>query len=968
MDESQLLSHNISRDAIYRFRYPIEESCAPEESYAPEEPYVPGDTCVATGGTSGTGSTGDTGDTGPAGSTENTGATGDTGTAGVGVTGDTGTAGVGVPAGGATGAILTKSTSADYDAYWNIPTYATDSWLFTNLVGPPPAVVFSTITTTSAAIYIPWSYPTQVPIGALTLYVPVINTLNVNYQAEIGLTIPTLNTYTALVNVSTSYVNYHNGTSYVTGLILSKLSGTSGITSVIFPGEVTPRNAYINYNTVLANISTSVYNTATVWYANTNPNINQSTANFPVFLTAGPPSAVRTLILSGITSSQETASWTTPLSNDINDSATLLTISSYNIAYGTSGSLIRYPAPVVDPLHKISVLGGTTTYTATSLYPDSIYTFGVNANNTAFQTGVSTFVSSSTSALSPVVAPITGLLSLSSRYYTNGTIKDILTNTTKTNLVNTTTNWSATSITAPIHTSANRGSASANIMSFSTLYTNNSVNTEGPTLTFGGFGQAAPSQVSQSNITVASQSITDSYVPTERQGFYLQTATLLTLNSGIFVASQYDYLVTVNEIQSGSKTGSKTFTFQYDNPITTAPIITGLTFNFTSISYIVVSGVNVIYGTPQFSVTTVVNNMGNYYYSSPLLNYNSAIIGSWTPATETDLTAITPAVSGGTFNTGTITFTRTLTSASLLTTYSNAITLSATANNIYTISASRNAISIPAIVDGPSVALIYTTLSQTITAASLTKSVEVIGFHVTSAVAGAASVPPFNNSGTPYASNAYVNSANISSTEELQVSNGKFVTPASGKPINSYINYGTYYYTATSLNTVNYSGIAATGYRYTTFAWKLIAVGDYTTLNFRIYNTSGITLNNGFAYAGTTDIRLYYRIEDSASSAPTSAASYSSGWINGNVYNPDSDTPCNSATYFSPTDYNTTPLTFGILAAKATTGSSGGSTYINFPEFTPAMTIGTQKINIYCRVGLPMDKVCAFSHITAILS
>ena len=78
-----------------------------------------------TGPTGATGPAGPTGPTGPAGSDGDDGATGPAGPAGAtgpagptGVTGATGAAGVGVPAGGSTGQVLTKTSSADYATAW----------------------------------------------------------------------------------------------------------------------------------------------------------------------------------------------------------------------------------------------------------------------------------------------------------------------------------------------------------------------------------------------------------------------------------------------------------------------------------------------------------------------------------------------------------------------------------------------------------------------------------------------------------------------------------------------------------------------------------------------------------------------------------------------------------------------------------------------------------------------------------
>jgi hypothetical protein len=74
-------------------------------------------------GAGSSGPTGPTGSTGPAGPTGPTGSTGPTGadstvTGPTGPTGAQGELGPGVPVGGATGQVLAKSSSADYDTGW----------------------------------------------------------------------------------------------------------------------------------------------------------------------------------------------------------------------------------------------------------------------------------------------------------------------------------------------------------------------------------------------------------------------------------------------------------------------------------------------------------------------------------------------------------------------------------------------------------------------------------------------------------------------------------------------------------------------------------------------------------------------------------------------------------------------------------------------------------------------------------
>ena len=496
-------------------------------------------------------------------------------------------------------------------------------------------------------------------------------------------------------------------------------------------------------------------------------------------------------------------------------------------------------------------------------------------------------------------------------------------------------------------------------MTVTASYSNAGVTTTGPAIAFNGFPATVPSAATTSNLTLTPATVTDTFSASSvfQQGFYLQSANTLTLGTSVFVASQSNYVVTV--AQSGTFTGSGAVTFQYDTPITTAPGITAISFNFNGSFYNTVSGVNVIYGTPAFVVTATTSNMGNYFYSSPLLSYTNAIVGSWSPASETDLTHVVSGLTGGTFSSS-IGFSNTVTLPSLLAVYLNAITLSATANNIYAISPSVAATSINAIVDGPSIQLVYTTLPQTLP--SLTSGATVIGYRVTSDTAGAASVPPFNASGTPYANTAYDNTADITSLQELQVSNGTFTTP-SGQT-NAYLNYGAYYYAAASQNSVNYSGIGTSGYRYVTFAWKLQAASPlaYNTLSF-IMNTTSVapTKTANVATVAGSPIYLFYRFEDAANSAPTDTSSVSSAWINGNSLT--SGFLVGSGNYFNPTIYTGTP-NYGL-----TNITVNGTTSTTFTETVPTpLTITSQTINLYCRVGIPMNSAFSFKTMSAVMT
>ena len=349
--------------------------------------------------------------------------------------------------------------------------------------------------------------------------------------------------------------------------------------------------------------------------------------------------------------------------------------------------------------------------------------------------------------------------------------------------------------------------------------------------------------------------------------------------------------------------------------------------------------------------------MGNYYYSSPLLSYTSTPVAV-TPASESNLTNIISGVVSGAFGASITCSNSTVTSGSLSSVYANSITISGVAKNPFGSSAPVASPPISAILDGPSYTLVYTTLPQTLP--SLVASTPAVGFRVSSAVAGVTNVPPFNNSGTPYASTAYDNTQSISTLQEAQVANGKFTTKAA--QLYSYLNYSTYLYSPTQLNTVDYSSIASTGYRFVTFAWRITPASPIlygSSLVFRLNNTTPITVTNSIAYAGGTPILLFYRFEDVASSAPTNGASMSSGWINGNS---TTGTALTSGNYYLPTTHTSAP-NWGLNSVTV-----NGTTSTSFNVGLYPLNITTQEVRLYCRIGLPMAESFNFASVSATLS
>jgi hypothetical protein len=490
--------------------------------------------------------------------------------------------------------------------------------------------------------------------------------------------------------------------------------------------------------------------------------------------------------------------------------------------------------------------------------------------------------------------------------------------------------------------------------------------------------------------------VTDTYTLAQQTGFYLKTNNTIVVGSTIFVSSPVQYKCIITEKQNGSTTGISNFVFYYESPPAQSPSISSITFNFNTAQTAPVSGINIIYGSPVFSISVNATYLGTYFYKSPYISYTNqispsgngfnGIVNSLQLTNSSSITNIqTITINGQTYSylNNSVSIQNTLTSQSLSSTYGNLITLSANVSNITTTSGNVSASSISCIVDGPSYTLAYVTLAQSIGSIGSDTTFKT-GYRLWSApgtqndsFTQSATIPPILYNGTtPYLSIPYDNTWSLLSgatgQNDLQISNGKFQTKGSStsvSPITGYIDYTSYYYDNTHQNTFNYSSIGTSGYRFATFVWQAVypSSGSYGTLSIRI-NNSNIQTNstNNLAYADATNkILLFYRFEDSLNlQLSSSGQTVTSNWIDGNNNVP---APVNSGNYFlsSPSGYpfyGLKNITFGTTSPFVTTFN------LIIPVTIPSSGIPASQIKIYCRIGLPMVSNYNFESIIANLS
>jgi hypothetical protein len=747
----------------------------------------------------------------------------------------------------------------------------------------------------------------------------------------------------------------------MSGVVLSKQTGTNGLSTFTFPGDVTPRLAYIYYNTALSSLVASPSNLVYGWYANTSPSTNVASTLYGIYVGAGPPGPPASVTLTSIQATTATLNYTAPTRVDINDPTSGLTITGYTFQYSSIASAIRYGTAVFDAGKQVNN-GTSLTSSLISLYPDSLYTFAVNAKNSANLTGAYSTISTFTTNLTPTAA-LSGSLTFPARYYSNGTITNVQTGAAASNLVNLSTAWTCSPFITPIHNTTARGLATTSAIAVvSTVLTVGTVSTVGGRLTFSGFPSAgSPVSTTVNSITLHPSTISDTYAAqaTNQQGFYLQAANTISLAPASFVASSNAYNIAA--FQQSSFTGAARWGYAVDNFVAAAPTISSIGARLTgAVPNAFASGVRILYSTPNYAVSTTVANMGTYYYTNPLLTYTGST--ALTPSTESNLARVISGSNLGALSNTVIFSNASLSSLTLNATFASTITVSATANNVFGTSATATATPIQAIVDGPSYVLLYSTLAQTLPTIAQ-GGASIAGYHVTSATVfpGAASpVPAFSTiTGAPYANTAYDNTSTIAGQEELQTVAGFFQSKTSVD--RGYLNYTGFAYDATNSNTVDYSAVATTGYRYATFAWNISSsLTNYTALAFTFHAVSpAITITNSLAYFGTTPIQLYYRIEDSNTPTPTNLGNKSTSWIDGNT---TTGTPAGSGNYYLPTDL-TQALNYGLTTV---TGSTAPVFTVKVPA---ALTVTTNnRIRLYCRVGIPMSVQAKFDYVTAAMS
>jgi hypothetical protein len=627
-----------------------------------------------------------------------------------------------------------------------------------------------------------------------------------------------------------------------------------------------------------------------------------------------------------------------------------------------------------------------------------------------------------TAVLGPSIKTYPTTLTFSSpNYYTNNP-RSISAGETVSSIFQKNATITTNSVTFPINTVPTRGiqGGSGNVLlDLSCNVTQNStVVRQGPNLKFYGFGSTLQQTSSTLNNETISTSITDSYNTTSgSDGFYLQSANTLqitSLGSAGIVASPNPYSFNLYYLSYTGSTGTSGYTgvtgvtgtvqtpsFYYDGVIG-APTISNNIVNVTDASNVQVSGINFIYGNVKYIIDTSANNMGDYFYSQPLLTYQF-VSGTYTSSNfpTTGLTQITSGYDSTNklFTTGTLGIRATQTDSAVQNQstlfYTGTITNRVTANNILSSStissyntanqyiidiSSNNFIKNTALYPSTINGIGYSTPSGGTTTAKpgyrvWSQTVDPSYVYVPAITSTIVATIPYNQSWN-LTSTGSGNAGGYDATGELQIFKGTI--GSKGATTFGYLNYSSYYYGGASPNTFNYSGISTTvpGFRYVTFVYRC---NEYSsTYNNLTFYMNGI--NQSVVFDTTTNIPyvnsistsnqilLFYRIQDASNVTVFDNNHINTVWVDANLGG-DGPTKITSSNYYSYPD-DGSGIRWGKKGTSNTFSSGTLSFSVSIPPFTVPFDSGgftSGTIYIYCRVGLPMTTYIGFTNVSALL-
>ena len=912
-------------------------------------------------------------------------------------------------------------------------------------------MIFGQPYSTSTNIFIPIIYPSQTYVGVFPQPLPTIvgSIFDISYNTVSGVT------GTRILNTTTTPFDYKyvrplatdanvNNFKPLEGIIISKNNNTNLVMPLPSIQTFINNNGNtgvwsIKYN--ISNISSGVIgnNIITGSYRNYTGTLNSSTLPFGTFSSGTAPTTDASYTSVSNTTNTITLSIKAPSLANI-DSDPENTMASYTCGYSTTGSTARYNSPLGNSGSlNVDYSLPSQNKEFTGLYPDSTYTFTLTSINKLGLSSTTTFTGDtnkfSTSYLSPLTTLSPSTSNITNITYTfsppgiSGFIVPTFENRTSvisasplfnfnnaSNITLTTTNALSIQYNHTV-----RGKIPTNhIMTIAAALGPNSV-----TNSFNGFPLSLATNTS-GTITLNSGTTSDQYANDYQQGFYSKLNGFnIVIPSSSLTASQTLNTITLTQTFNAFNSTSAVLatytntsnTFYYDN-LSSSPTINSSSFDFSNNnSFTKVSGINVVYTNPTFTVTSNITNLFKNFFISNLLTYTfgQGVTGNVTETNLTNCTNTTIPKDGSNVN-----FSNSAVAATFNTSFNKSISLTVKAfnfvgNNTF----SPNPV-INVICDYPSYNLISNTTKNPISINSVS-STATTGYRVWSApgisLSSSTYMPPMYgyNDTISYTKFKYDHSWNLKSaentiiigtttynnidaTQELQIFNGyyqsigsgSYTTGINGLNVVGYADYSGY---EENNNTLNYSvaGLVSdtmektSNYRFATFVW------DYN--NSATTNNFIFTLKN-FKYNGSTPaiiqdadgvsylvsgssthknrIFLHYRVEHYVDAnniyiRPNSSNS-STIWVDGNstkgtisgFLGPNTNDPSQitSTNYYDNDSNKTVVRAPGSLSYTI----SGSDLVITVSSIL--YIDSSRKRYIYCRIGLPMNANYAFEYVT----
>ena len=758
----------------------------------------------------------------------------------------------------------------------------------------------------------------------------------------------------------------------------------TGHQQLLFPGEVTPRWTYVIYDDVFAGLEQSPNNIITAWYSNYQQNgNNHSSIQFNVLVSGAPSAPGAPTFGPQISDASGILVDATSSPPQYNDASGGIPppgppgIKAYKMTVSSNGdSTYRYNSAVPYDVNQFIAETTSGIVTLSQLYPDSSYNVYAQAQNTSFAGYGPTGPVGVLSATHLPMPTNSGIFGYTGPTYTAKLVAsnasgDSANASVSPILFASPAPWTSTSVTNSIQAVSNRGKlgttsifdVSGNVVRPAGV---SAALSQVASLSYNGFPISTPSPASATGyITINPTTPVDAYAASQvaLQGYYLTTSNSATISSSVFVISNDKTTTTLTTRQkaTGGETIESGYYFYYD-AYTTPPVLNSVTIGLrNTITSTQISGIYIVYGPVNLSCNTNVSNIGTYFYNNDqILEYSSG-------QSETNTSNVTSSLSGSKFN-NPVTFVNSTTvqnPAATMFTTSSIIAVSAYGPTTV-ISTDMSSNSIPMILDPLSYDLVSgSTAGYPSSVATIGLNTGTIyGFRVSSGAAITSPAPPPYITQLPPASSIattpYDNSANLTANQDLQLTNGQYQTKGTGAGT-GYKNYTPYYYGPSQLNTLNYSGITNTGYRYSTFSFKVATnTSPFVFVQFKVNGISQtITFQNSDVTrpaVGSTRLYFYYRVEDADNFSSFDLTHVNTNWLDAiNTVPPE----LNQSNYYN-LDYP------AVSAGNANTPNTfiGGTYTINCLSIPINVTL-SDNYYVYFRVCAPMNEDFWFSNVSA---